>query len=154
MSVDRAVAGLLVSTGCSANDYDVAWVACAMRRRFQKFLPIVLIALVVQVLAPVGATLAVAIAAADPLHAAPICHGGQTLPASQGDQGGGGRAHDGVCSFCCAAQASASLDTPAVASITVPIRVIAGVIWRDEAPDVLAAHAGFHAQARAPPLSM
>jgi hypothetical protein len=121
-----------------------------MRERFQKFLPIILIALVVQILAPVGATWAAAIAANDPLSAAPICHGGEG-PA-QGDPNG--RAHDGVCSVCCAAQAGASLDTPKAATVAVPYRVVARVIWRDESVDFLPVRAGSHAQARAPPLSM
>jgi len=128
--------------------------ALVMRRRFQKFLPVVLIALVVQVLAPVGATWAAAIAAADPLSAAPICHGSQASPASQHDNSGGERAHDGVCSVCCAAQAGASLDTPRTTTSVVPTRVAVRVNWRDEAPDLLLARAGSHAQARAHPLSM
>jgi hypothetical protein len=122
-----------------------------MRRRFQKFLPIILIALVVQILAPIGATWAAAIAASDPLSAAPICHGGQEgIP--HGDQNG--RAHDGACSVCCAAQASAPLDTPKATTSVVLTRVAARVIWRDEAADVLPVRAGSHAQARAPPLSV
>jgi hypothetical protein len=122
-----------------------------MRRRSQKFLPIILIALVVQILAPIGATFAAAIAASDPLSTAPICHGGQEGLPSHGDQNG--RAHDGACSVCCVAQAGASLDTPEAASV-VPTRVAARVVWRDQAPDLLPARAGSHAQARAPPLSM
>ena len=63
-----------------------------MRRRVGKFLPIVLIALMVQIFAPIGATWAASIAASDPLHAAVICHGnaarssrsnGQIRPASR-----------------------------------------------------------------------
>ena len=46
-----------------------------MRRRLRKFFPIVLIALTVQIFAPIGACWAASIAASDPLHAAIICHG-------------------------------------------------------------------------------
>lgn len=120
-----------------------------MRRRFQKFLPIILIALVVQILAPVGATFAAAIAAGDPLSAAPICHGGEGGLPAHGDPNG--RAHDGACSVCCAAQAGASLDTPKSETIAVPARVAARVLWRDESVDLLPARAGSNAQARAPP---
>jgi Protein of unknown function (DUF2946) len=124
-----------------------------MRERFQKFLPIILIALVVQILAPIGATWAAAIAASDPLSAAPICHGSQGggLPA-QGDENG--RAHDGACSVCCAAQAGASMDTPEATTVAAPYRPIVRVVWRDEAPGFCSARAGSNAQARAPPLSM
>src|SRR5262249_10081200 len=125
-----------------------------MRRRFQKFLPIILIALVVQILAPIGVTWAAAIAAGDPLSAAPICHGGQDGLPSHGDQSGGGRAHDGALLVCFAAPAGASLDTPKTAAVAVPYRVAARVIWRDEAPDFSPARAGSNAQARAPPPSM
>src|SRR6185312_8846928 len=98
-----------------------------MRERFQKFLPIALIALTVQILAPVGATFAAAIAASDPLNAAPICHGGEAgLPSHDGQTG---RAHDGACSVCCAAQAGAPLDTPEATAVVVPARVAARVIW-------------------------
>ena len=126
--------------------------ACAMRQRFQKFLPIILIALAVQILAPVGATFAAAIAASDPLNAAPICHGSEGGPPSH-DQGGG-RAHDGACSVCCAAQVGASLDTPKAAAAAVPTRTAARVTWREEAPDLLPVRAASNAQARGPPPSM
>lgn len=121
-----------------------------MRRRFQKFLPIILIALVVQILAPVGATFAAAIAAGDPLSAAPICHGGQQgLPSHNNSSGD--RAHDGACSVCCAAQANSSLDTPRATSVAVPYRVVTRVVWHDEASVSVPVRAGSHAQARAPP---
>ena len=121
-----------------------------MRRRFQKFLPIILIALAVQVLAPIGATFAAAIAAGDPLSAAPICHGSEGGVPAHGDQNG--RAHDGVCSVCCAAQAGASLDTPKSEPVVVPYRIGTRVIWHDETSDLSPARAGSHAQARAPPI--
>ena len=121
-----------------------------MRRRFQKFLPIILIALVVQILAPIGATWAAAMTAGDPLGAAPICHGAQEGTPAQGGPAGGGRAHDGACSVCCVAQA-ASLDTLKTAISAVPYRVAVRVNWRDEAPASVPARAGSHAQARAPP---
>ena len=67
-----------------------------MRQRLQKFLPIVLIALMVQVLAPIGATWAAAMAADDPVGAAQICHSGPIAPL-QSDQSGGHRDHGGAC---------------------------------------------------------
>src|SRR5690349_606463 len=124
-----------------------------MRQRFQKFLPIVLIALAVQILAPVGVTWAAAIAASDPLSAAPICHGGLDGPTQQGDHGGGQPTHGGSCSVCCAAQAGASFDTPN-ATTAAPYRTAAPVLWHDEAADLLPLRAGSSAQARAPPLSV
>ena len=124
-----------------------------MRRRLRKFFPIVLIALTVQIFAPIGACFAASIAASDPLHAAPICSGGMASAADQTDQTGGHRAHDGACASCCAAQAAGSLDTPRAAFAT-PLRLPERVVWRDAAPDLFGSRAGSHAQARAPPVLM
>ena len=83
-----------------------------MRRRFQRFLPIVLIALVVQVLAPIGACWAAAIAASGPLGSAVICHDSAAASGRPGDQGGDHRAHNGACAICCICMAGAAIDTP------------------------------------------
>jgi DUF2946 family protein len=121
-----------------------------MRRRLRNFLPIVLIALMVQILAPIGACWAASIAASDPLHAAAICSGMPAASPGQTDQTGDHRAHDGSCSICCVAQAAASIDTPP-ASSAIPYRQAERVVWRDRAPDLFGSRAGSHAQARAPP---
>jgi Protein of unknown function (DUF2946) len=121
-----------------------------MRRRLRNFLPIVLLALVIQILAPIGACFAASIAASDPLHAAAICSGGAD-GTGQSDQGGGShRAHDGSCSICCVAHAGGSLDTPQ-AGITTPYRQAVRMVWLDTPPDLFGSRAGSHAQARAPP---
>src|ERR1700712_239620 len=83
-----------------------------MRRRLWKFLPIVLMALAVQILAPIGACWAASIAASDPLLGAPICSGGAHSGAADTDRTGSQHAHDGACSQCCVAQPVASLDMP------------------------------------------
>jgi hypothetical protein len=117
--------------------------------RQRKFLPIVLLALALQMLAPVVACWAAGIAASDPLQAtAAICHDGAGQ--EQGDQGSGHRAHDGACSICCAAQASASFDTPTVAVAT-PYRQCQAVVWHNVAADLSPSRAGSNNQARAPP---
>jgi hypothetical protein len=121
-----------------------------MRRRLRNFLPIVLLALVVQILAPIGACFAASIVASDPLHGAAICSGGADTT-GQSDQGGGQhRAHHGSCSICCVAHAGGSLDTPQ-AAFTTPYRQAGRVVWRDSPPDLFGCRAGSHAQARAPP---
>jgi hypothetical protein len=122
-----------------------------MRRRLAKFLPIVLIALTVQILAPIGACWAAAFAASDPLLAGEICHSDQASGGAQTDQGGEHRAHDGACSICCAAQASASFDAPDATTIALPYRDVARVVWRDLGLELPALRAGINAQARAPP---
>ena len=125
-----------------------------MRRRLVKFLPIVLIALMVQILAPIGACWATAFAISDPLLAVEICHSDPASTSGQTDQGGEHRGHDSACSICCAAQASASFDTPQAIAVATPYRDVARVVWRAHAPAPSLFRTGSHAQARAPPLSM
>ena len=122
-----------------------------MRRRLRKFLPIVLMALTVQILAPIGACWAASIAAADPLQVAVICHGdAASAPGQTDDQTGQPRAHDGACSLCCVVHAGASIDTPQTAFIAL-YRLPERVVWLDRTPDLFGARTGSHAQARAPP---
>jgi hypothetical protein len=120
-----------------------------MRRRLWKFLPIVLMALTVQIFAPIGACWAAVIAASDPLHNAAICSGAAATE-GQANQTGDHRAHHGSCSSCCVAQAAASLDAPSIA-VAIPYRQSARVVWLDSPPDLFSFRTGAHAQARAPP---
>jgi Protein of unknown function (DUF2946) len=120
-----------------------------MRRRLRKFLPIVLLALVVQIIAPIAACWAASIAATDPLHAAAICHD-SAAASDQTDQTGQPRAHDGCCSVCSVAQTSALLDAPQTSAAT-PYLQSSRVVWPDRAPDPFGSRTGSHAQARAPP---
>jgi Protein of unknown function (DUF2946) len=121
-----------------------------MRRRARKFLPIVLIALMVQIFAPIGATWAASIAASDPLHAATICSGDMSSTTGQTDQTGQHRAHEGCCSVCGVAHSGAPVDTPQAFGAT-SYRSFLRVVWRDTAPELSGARTGSHAQARAPP---
>ncbi len=122
-----------------------------MRQRLHGFFPLLLIALVVQILAPIGATWTVALAASDPLRGIEICHsdsGG--APAS--DNQSGQHVHD-ACAFCCAAQAGAALDTPQPVVFAAPILEARRVAWRDGAFVLAASRIGSNAKARAPPVS-
>jgi Protein of unknown function (DUF2946) len=122
-----------------------------MRRRLEKFLPIVLIALMVQILAPIGACWAAALAVSDPLTAAEICHADPGLGSGAGDQSGQHRTHDGACAICCAAQASTALETPQPTIMAAPYRDAAAIVWHKQAEDLPGARVGSNAQARAPP---
>jgi len=121
-----------------------------MRRRLKNFLPIVLIALVVQIFAPIGACWAASIAASDPLAAAVICHGNSAPGAGQNDQTGQ-RAHDGCCSVCSVLQTGAPVDAPETAEAIGIIRQTGRVVWVAFTPERFGSRAGSHAQARAPP---
>jgi Protein of unknown function (DUF2946) len=124
-----------------------------MRRRFQKYLPIVMVALMVQIFAPIGACWAAAVAASDPLATAEICHDSGTAAGQTGDQSGEHRGHGSACAICCLASAGASVDTPTLAAVSHPYRAIARIIWHEQAADIAALRAGSNAQARAPPFS-
>ena len=119
-------------------------------RRLKNFLPIVLIALMVQIFAPIGACWAASIAASDPLAGAVICHGGGDPGAGQADQTNH-RAHDGCCSVCSVLQTGVPVDVPQTAVAIAVDRDPARVVWREFTPDRFASRAGSHAQARAPP---
>jgi hypothetical protein len=152
--MSAANAGLAISTRRIPGDYVGAGGLKLMRRRLQKYLPIVLIALMVQILAPIAASWAAAMVAADPLGATEICH---SLPASnsaRGDQGADRHAHDGACPICCVVQAASALDTPQAVVVAMPYRAAARVIWRDQASELARSPVGSNTQARAPPLSV
>jgi len=121
-----------------------------MRRRLKNFLPVVLIALVVQIFAPIGACWAASIAASDPLAAAVICHGNAPSTSGQTDQTGH-RAHEGCCSVCSVLQTGAPVDVPQTAEIISVDRQHTSVAWVEFTPDRFASRAGSHARARAPP---
>jgi Protein of unknown function (DUF2946) len=122
-----------------------------MRRRLRKFLPIFLMALTVQILAPIAACWAATIAASDPLYAAAICHDDGTSTPGGTDQTGQPRAHDGCCSVCSVAHTGTPVNAPQ-AAVATPYRDPARVVWLDPAPDRFGSRTGSHAQARAPPL--
>src|SRR6478735_4011197 len=120
-----------------------------MRARLQKFLPLVLLALAMQVLAPIAACLAAGVAGADPLQNAVICHAASEQGGANG-QTDTPTAHGGACALCCLAQASASLDSPQT-SFSTPVRIAASVVWHETDVVSFTSHRGLQAQARAPP---
>ncbi|MBR1189576.1 DUF2946 domain-containing protein [Bradyrhizobium sp. AUGA SZCCT0169] len=121
-----------------------------MRARLKNFLPIVLIALMVQIFAPIGACWAASIAASDPIAAAVICHGNADGSTGQSDQTGH-RAHDGCCSVCSVLHTGAPVDAPQTTNAIVIERQHARVVWVEFTTDRFGSRAGSHAQARAPP---
>lgn len=120
-----------------------------MRVKLQKFLPLVLLALAMQVLAPIAACLAAGQAGADPLSAA-ICHS-VTDQSGLNDQTGTPTAHGAACALCCLVQAGASLDAPPPAVLFLPFRHVERVVWHLADVSAAKAHKGSGAQARGPP---
>ena len=123
-----------------------------MRRRLKNFLPMVLIALAVQIVAPIAACWAAGIAASDPLSAAVICHGkGGAAAASQDDQTGAQGVQRGCCALCGVLHTGAPVDPPQTAILFTFERQVTSVVWHELALDPAASRAGSPEQARAPP---
>ncbi len=122
-----------------------------MRQRLQKYLPIFLIALAVQILAPIAGSWAAAIAASNPL-AAEICHSDGS-PAASPDQGTGQHKTAGSsCAICCLAQAGGSIDAPKLFGVPIPQWSSSTIVWHEQVARAGYPHAGSNAQARAPPV--
>lgn len=122
-----------------------------MRQRLRKYIPVFLIALMVQILAPIGASVAVAVAASDPLAAAEICQDHASSVPAPGDQGNQ-QTHDASCVICCVFSGSAApANTPDTVGLVVPYRDDQGVAWHARKPRVADSFAGSNTRARAPP---
>jgi hypothetical protein len=122
-----------------------------MRQRLQRLLSIALIALAVQILAPIAASWAAASAASDPLQTAAICHGIPDPSSSRGDRGVDRALHEGTCLICGALQVSGPVDTPQQTALVAPYRQITKVTWTTASADASVSRTGSNAQARAPP---
>jgi hypothetical protein len=125
-----------------------------MRRRLENFIPIVLFAVLVQLIAPIGAFRAVAQAVSDPLGMASICSQlttaeAQTTPSTIPSHGHD--AHAGCCAFCGAGQCGAvAIDPPMPVFVTLQ-RQYQRVVWLEAITVTSPVRVGSNAQARAPP---
>src|SRR5215467_1224702 len=117
--------------------------------RRTKILPIALLALVMQVLAPVVVCWIVASMASDPILSAEVCHdSGSSAPSNpSGDR----PAHTGDCAICCLTHAGSPLYTPKPTAAIAFNRPSVQVIWPKLARDGTRSRTGTNAQARAPP---
>jgi Protein of unknown function (DUF2946) len=123
-----------------------------MRRRLEVFIPIVLLAVVVQLSAPIAAFRAVAYATSDPLYMGSICSEmlasadeGQTAPAkTQHD-------HGGCCGFCAIGHGGGvGFEPPPLIFVSLH-RVYQRVSWLEAADPMPTVRVGSNTQARAPP---
>ena len=122
-----------------------------MRRRLKQFLPIVLIALTVQIFAPIAACWAAGVAASDPLAAAVICHGNSGSDVTQADQNGAQDTRRGCCALCGVLHTGAPVEPPQTAALFTFERQTTAVVWHELALDPATSRAGSPEQARAPP---
>ena len=142
-------AGNLISTPDSQHDTYGIYGAIVMRRRIRKFLPIVLIAMLVQVFAPISVGWALTNAAADPLAGA-ICSHATDTTSSQDGSTDPQQAHGACCTLCCAAHTATPTADPQ-ASVARVERVADTVVWRDLIFGLPLSAVGSNAQARGPP---
>lgn len=120
-----------------------------MRRRLGRFIPIVLLAVLVQFLAPIGAFRAVASAVSDPLTMASICAG--TAGVEDGQPAPANMAHAGCCAVCTAGHGGVMpVDVPTVAFVRLQ-RQYQLIVWLQAQDIPPHARVGSNAQARAPP---
>ena len=121
-----------------------------MRRQMGKFLPVVMIAIWVQVFAPIGAYWTMA-AVMDPFGPSPICSplfaakAGQSVPAGQQ------KSHPDCCSLCVVAHSGAAPLKPPEPIVATIVRSSQQIVWLDQRFDLPTGQRGSHAQARAPP---
>jgi hypothetical protein len=123
-----------------------------MRRRLERFIPIVLFAVMVQLIAPIGAFRAVAHVVSDPLAMATICTGmaagpdGQTTPSHAPVTGAD------CCAFCPTAHGGAALIEPPAPAFVLLQRQYQRVIWLEATEAISVLRVGSNAKARAPPM--
>jgi hypothetical protein len=123
-----------------------------MRRRLENFIPIVLLAILVQLFAPIAAFRAVAYASSDPLYMASICSGMTSSPDAHTAPSRTEHASGDCCAFCAGSHGGASaLDPPLPVFVSLQ-RHYQLVSWLEAAEPMPAIRVGSNAQARAPPL--
>ena len=123
-----------------------------MRRRLEAFIPIVLLAVLVQLIAPIAAFRVVASAISDPLYMATICS--EMSSSSQDAQSAPAKTphdHADCCAFCGAGHGgSVAVDPPPLIFVSLQ-RQYQRVSWLEAAQPMPTVWVGSNAQARAPP---
>jgi hypothetical protein len=119
-------------------------------RRLEAFIPIVLLAVLVQLMAPIAAFRVVAYASTDPLYMTSICSGMTSSPDAE-TAPGTQHSHGDCCAFCGAGHGGGvALDPPAPIFVTLQ-RHYQRISWLEAADAMPTVRAGSNTQARAPP---
>ena len=122
-----------------------------MRRRLEAFVPIVLLAVLVQLMAPIAAFRVVAYATSDPLYMASICADMTPSSDTQSAPNKTQHSHGDCCAFCGAGHGgTVALDPPPLSFVTLQ-RQYQRISWLEAADPMPAIRVGSNAQARAPP---
>jgi Protein of unknown function (DUF2946) len=122
-----------------------------MRRRLEAFIPIVLLAVLVQLIAPIAAFRVVAFAVSDPLYMASICSEMTPSKDAQSAPAKTQHNHAECCAFCGAGHGGpVAIDPPPLIFVTLQ-RQYQKVSWLLAAEPMPTIRIGSNAQARAPP---
>lgn len=122
-----------------------------MRRRLEVFIPIMLLAILVQLFAPIAAFRMVAYAASDPVAAASICHRSAVSTDTQPSPAETQHDHGYCCILCAVAHGAAtSVDPPSFIFVSLQ-RLYQRVSWLEAAEAMPIVRVGSNTQARAPP---
>ncbi|WP_213740985.1 DUF2946 domain-containing protein [Bradyrhizobium sp. dw_411] len=124
-----------------------------MRRRLELFIPIVVLAVLVQLIAPIAAFRVVAYATSDPLYLASMSICTETASSASQQTAPAKTQHDHgeCCAFCGAGHAaSVALASPPLIFVTLQ-RQYQQISWLEAAEPMPTVRVGSNAQARAPP---
>lgn len=122
-----------------------------MRRRLEAFIPIVVLAVLVQLIAPIAAFRVVAYATNDPLYLASICSGMTSASKTPADPAKTQHQHSDCCAFCVGGHGGAiAVDPPPLIFVSLQ-RSYQQISWLEAAEAMPVFRAGSNAQARAPP---
>ncbi len=122
-----------------------------MRRRLERFIPIVILVVLVQLLAPIAAFRVVAYASSDPLYMASICAETTSSSGEQQTPSKAPHAHADCCAFCSVSHGgglAAEPPSPLFVALQLEFQKVA---WLEAASLMPAVRVGSNAQARAPP---
>lgn len=124
-----------------------------MRRRLELLIPIVLLAIAVQLFAPIAAFRAFAYAVNDPLYMASICTDMGAAADDAQSAPAGTKHHNGdCCAFCAGGHGGGTaLQSPPPAVFAILHRQYQRLSWLETAEAMPTIRVGSNAQARAPP---
>src|SRR5580693_8314746 len=122
-----------------------------MRRRLEVFIPIVMLAVLVQLMAPIAAFRVVAYATSDPLYLASICSGMTSASDTQTDPAKSQHQHGDCCAYCVGSHGGAvAVDPPPLIFVSLQ-RQYQQISWLEASEPMAVFRVGSNSQARAPP---
>ena len=122
-------------------------------RRLELHIPIVLLAVLVQLLAPIAAFRAVAYAVSDPLYMATICSGMTSSSDARTGPAQTPHHHGDCCAFCAGVDGGSIAADPPPLVFVILQRQYQRISWLEASVSVPAIRVGSNTQARAPPPS-